>query len=36
MIFTTQVHAESEVAARWLLEAQYGQGNVVYLPQRIY
>ena len=36
LVFTTQVQAENELAARFLLEAQYGQGNVVYLPQRVH
>ena len=35
LVVTTQVQAENEVAARWLLEAQYGQGNVLHLPQRV-
>ena len=35
LVVTTQVQAENEIAARWLLEAQYGQGNVLYLPQRV-
>jgi hypothetical protein len=35
LVVTTQVQAENELAARFLLEAQYGQGNVVYLPQRV-
>lgn len=36
MVVTTQVQAENETAARLLLEAQYGQGNVLYLPQSVY
>ena len=36
MVITTQVQAENEMAARMLLEAQYGQGNVLHLPQRVY
>ena len=35
VVVTTQVQAENEIAARWLLEAQYGQGNVLHLPQRV-
>ena len=35
LVVTTQVQAENEIAARWLLEAQYGQGNVLHLPQRV-
>ncbi len=35
-VITTQVQAESENAARLLLEAQYGSGNVLHLPQRVY
>ena len=35
-VVTTQVHAENELAARYLLEAQYGQGNVLHLPQRVH
>ena len=35
MFFTTQVQAENELAARFLLEAQYGSGNVIHLPQRV-
>ena len=35
LVVTTQVQAENELAARWLLEAQYGQGNVLHLPQRV-
>ena len=36
LVVTTQVQAEDEIAARWLLEAQYGQGNVLHLPQRVH
>jgi len=36
MVVTTQVQAENEIAARLLLEAQYGSGNVLHLPQRVY
>ncbi len=35
LVVTTQVQAENEMAARWLLEAQYGQGNVLHFPQRV-
>ena len=35
-VVTTQVQAENEMTARWLLEAQYGQGNVLHLPQRVH
>ena len=35
LVVTTQVQAETELAARWLLEAQYGHGNVLHLPQRV-
>jgi len=35
MVVTTQVQAENEIAARLLLEAQYGSGNVLHPPQRI-
>ena len=35
MVVTTQVQAENEIAARLLLEAQYGYGNVLHLPQRV-
>ena len=35
VVVTTQVQAENEMAARYLLEAQYGQGNVLHLPQRV-
>jgi len=35
LVVPTQVQAENEIAARWLLEAQYGQGNVLHLPQRV-
>jgi hypothetical protein len=34
-VITTQVQAENENAARLLLEAQYGYGNVLNLPQRV-
>jgi hypothetical protein len=34
-VVTTQVQAENELAARFLLEAQYGSGNVIHLPQRV-
>ena len=36
LVVTTQVQAENENAARLLLEAQYGYGNVLHLPQRVY
>ena len=36
LVVNTQVHAEDEIAARYLLEAQYGQGNVLHLPQRVH
>jgi hypothetical protein len=36
MVITTQVQAENETTARFLLEAQYGFGNVLHLPQRVY
>ncbi len=36
VVVTTQVQAENEIAARWLLEAQYGQGSVLHLPQRVH
>ncbi len=35
-VITTQVQAENEISARLLLEAQYGYGNVLHLPQRVY
>jgi hypothetical protein len=35
LVVTTQVQAENETAARLLLEAQYGYGNVLHLPQRV-
>ncbi len=36
LVVTTQVQAENETAARLLLEAQYGYGNVLHPPQRVY
>ena len=36
LVVTTRVQAENETAARLLLEAQYGYGNVLHLPQRVY
>ena len=36
LVVTTQVQAENELAARYLLEAQYGQCNVLHLPQRVH
>ena len=36
MVITTQVQAENEIAARCLLVAQYGHGNVLHLPQRVH
>lgn len=36
LVVTTRVQAENEIAARFLLEAQYGAGNVLHLPQQVY
>ena len=35
LVATTQAQAENEIATRYLLEAQHGQGNVLHLPQRV-
>lgn len=31
----TRIQAANEFAAKSLLESQYGQGNVLFLPQRV-
>jgi len=35
MLIKTQVQADSPDQAKWLLEAQYGAGNVIGTPQQV-